>query len=141
MTASQILTIVGYVGFGGLLKSLLDFFIGSRGTKQNARLTFKEIRYKAIILLCYALVNYEREKTYLLLNRPDINSYEKLVNELHAEFINMSLYGSDKVMLALKEFIDIPSKETLNALAISMRKDLYGISTKLKHTNLQLNAL
>jgi len=139
MTVNEVLTAIGFVGLGGLLKSLLDFFIGSRKAKQDARLTFKEIRYKAIILMSYALVNYEKEKTMLIVNRPDIVSMESLLNELHAEFINMSLYGSDKVLKYLKMFIDNPNRGSLNALAIAMRKDLYGIRTGLKPDALMLN--
>lgn len=132
MTAEQILTALGLVGFGGLLKSLFDFFIASRKAKQDSKHTLKETRYKAIILLCYALVNYDREKTTLVINRPDITSIDRLRNEVHAEFINMSLFGSDKVILEMKQFLLKQNNQTLNDLALAMRKDLYGIRTNLK---------
>lgn len=140
MSVNQILTAIGFIGLGGLLKSLLDFFIGSRKSKQDAKLTFKEIRYKAIILMSYALVNYEKEKTMMVVNRPDISSIERLENELHAEFLNMSLYGSDNVVLQFKQFINLSNTDTLNKLAIAMRKDLYGINTKLRPDALMLNS-
>jgi len=139
MTVNEILTAIGFVGLGGLLKSILDFFIGSRKAKQDAKLTFKEVRYKAIILMSYALVNYEKEKTMLVVNRPDIASIDRLLNELHAEFINMLLYGSDEVILNLKKIIDHPTADTLNILAIKMRKDLYGITTWLKPSALKFD--
>jgi len=138
MSTNILITAIGFIGLGGLLKSLLDFFIGSRKTKQEAQLTFKEVRYKAIILMSYALLYYEREKTMLVVNRPDINSIGRLKNELQAEFINMSLYASDKVIIMLKRFLDFPDSDSLNNLALSMRKDLYGIRTKLKADALHL---
>lgn len=131
MSVNQLLTAIGFIGLGGLLKSILDFFIGSRKAKQDAQLTFKEVRYKAIILMSYALVYYEREKTMLVVNRPDITSIQRLENELQAEFINMSLYASDDVIKKLKTFLESPTTGSLNHLAIAMRKDLYGIRTKL----------
>lgn len=132
MTEEHILTVIGLVGFGGLLKSGFDFLIASRKAKQDSKHSLKETRYKTIILLCYALVYYDREKTTLVINRPDINSIDRLRNEVHAEFINMSLFGSDNVILEMKQFILQQNSQTLNNLAIAMRKDLYGIKTNLK---------
>ena len=141
MTTEQIFTALGLVGFGGLLKSIFDFFIASRKAKQEAKHTLKETRYKTIILLCYALVYYDREKTTLIINRPDINSIDRLRNEVHVEFINMSLFGSDKVILEMKQFLLKQNSQTLNNLALAMRKDLYGIKTNLKgnHFDIGLN--
>lgn len=138
MTADQIFTTIGLVGFGGLLKSGFDFLIASRKAKQDAKHTLKETRYKTIILLCYALVYYDREKITLIINRPDITSIDRLRNEVHAEFINMSLFGSDKVILKMKQFVLEQNNQTLNNLAIAMRKDLYGIRTNLKSDNFDI---
>lgn len=132
MTTDQIFTMIGLIGFGGLLKSGFDFIIASRKAKQDSKHTMKETRYKAIILLCYAIVYYDQEKTAIIINRPDINSIERLRNEVQAEFINMSLFGSDRVIMEMKLFILSQDRESLNNLALAMRKDLYGIKTKLK---------
>lgn len=132
MTTDQILTAVGLIGFGGLLKSSFDFLIASRKAKQDSKHSLKEIRYKTIILLCYAIVYYDREKTTIIISRPDIDSIDRLRNEVHAEFINMSLFGSDNVILEMKNFIIQQNGQALNNLAIAMRKDLYGIRTNLK---------
>lgn len=132
MTSDQILTAIGLIGLGGLLKSGFDFLIASRKAKQDAKHILKETRYKAIILLCYSLVHYEKEKTTLIINRPDIDSLDRLKNEINAEFVNMSLYGSDHVILEMKRFCQKQDSLTLSSIAMAMRKDLYGIKTKLK---------
>jgi len=44
MTAEQILSAIGLIGIGGLLKSLFDFIIESRKSKQTAKNTLKEAR-------------------------------------------------------------------------------------------------
>ena len=54
MTTGQVLTVIGLVGFGGLLQIAFDFFVESKKVKQTAKQTLKETRYKAIIILCYA---------------------------------------------------------------------------------------
>lgn len=132
MTIEQIFTAIGLVGFGGLLKSFFDYLIASKKAKQDSKHLLKETRYKTIVLLCYALVYYDREKTTLVINRPDITSIDRLRNEVHAEFINMSLFASDDVIHKMKAFIKNQNNMSLNDLAISMRKDLYGIRTSLK---------
>lgn len=50
MTAEQIISVVGLVGFGGILKTSFDFLVATRKAKQDAKQTMKETRYKAIIL-------------------------------------------------------------------------------------------
>jgi hypothetical protein len=138
MTAEQIISTIGLVGLGGLLKSSFDYFISSKKTKNESRHNFKEVRYKSIILLGFALINYEKERATLIINRPDITSSDRLKNELEAEFINMSLYGSDQVILKLKELIITQNRQALSDLAFAMRKDLYGIKTKLRKDHINI---
>ena len=133
MTIDQIITAVGLVGIGGLLKAGFDYLIATRKAKQDSKQEFKEKRYKAIILLCYALVHYDKEGTNLTINRPDISSLDRLKNEVSAEFLNMSLFASDKVILKMADFIKNKDVSNLNSLALAMRKDLYGIRTRLRN--------
>ncbi|MDV3856311.1 hypothetical protein CMT56_14450 [Elizabethkingia anophelis] len=141
MSIDQILTGIGLVGIGGLLKSFFDFLVANQKLKNDAKQSTKEIRYKEIILMCYALVNYDKEKTTLIINRPDIDSKERLKNEISIEFINMSLFGSDNVIITMKKFISKPEPKTLNNLAIAMRKDLYGIRTKLNQNHFNIKEI
>lgn len=138
MTASEIISLIGLIGIGGLLKSLFDLFIGSRRAKSEKKQEFKEVRYKAIILLCHAYINYDSEEMHLIIQRPDIKSREALYNELKAEWTNMVLYASDKVILSMKRFLESSGKTTFNEMVLAMRKDLYGIRTRLKMENLNL---
>jgi hypothetical protein len=50
----------------------------------------------------------------------------------------MSLFGSDKVIIKMKQFIKEQNSQALNELAIAMRKDLYGIWTNLKSNSLDV---
>ena len=138
MTTQEIISAIGLIGLGGLLKGLLDFFIADRKRKSETKHQFKETRYKAIILLCYTYVNFEREGTTIIVQRPDIDSKDRLFNELNAEWINMTLYASDKVLLAMKNFLKSGEESEFNELIIAMRKDLYGIKTKMTIGNLRL---
>lgn len=136
MSADQIITVIGLIGIGGLLKSAIDYTIDIRKSKQGARHTFKETRYKAVILLCFACINYEKEKIRLIINRPDIDSTATLKNELHAEWINMAHYASDSVVNQMKKFLEPLDTDSFNNLILFMRKDLYGMIWNIKEESM-----
>ncbi|MBL1278658.1 MAG: hypothetical protein COA33_000155 [Fluviicola sp.] len=131
MTVEQILAALGLIGIGGILQAVVTYIIGSRKKKSDAKQELKEKRYKAILLLCYAFVNYAREHTKLVINRPNITSKEELLNELNAEWVNMSLYASDNVISKMKNLLETQNANSYNSLIIEMRKDLYSVKTKL----------
>ena len=132
MTTDQIIDAVTLIGLGSIFTAIFNYFAAKRKAKHDARQSYKETRYKAIIMLSYHCVYYDHDRQLLIDKRPDINNLERLKNELHAEFINMALFASDKVILRMKEFIKKATPNTLNNLAVAMRKDLYGIRTGLK---------
>lgn len=139
MTITEIIiSTIGFIGIGVILKSLLDFIIENKKRKDDSKQQFKETRYKAIILLMHSLIKYEKEKIKLLKHRPDIETKEELINELYTEWINMSLFASDKVILKMKEFVKNPSNSNFNNTIIEMRKDLYSIKTKLKENDFNI---
>ncbi|OFZ67849.1 MAG: hypothetical protein A3D92_03885 [Bacteroidetes bacterium RIFCSPHIGHO2_02_FULL_44_7] len=131
MNTEQILAALGLIGIGGIIQALVSYIIGSRKKKSDAKQELKEIRYRAIILLCYAFINYEREKTALMINRPNITSKDELLNELNAEWVNMSLYASDDVIIRMKQLLEKQTESTYNALIIEMRRDLFSVKSKL----------
>lgn len=136
MIIKDIVSVIGLIGIGGLLKSAFDFFIGNQNRKSQSKHEFKQLRYKTIILLCFTFLYYDREKPTLLIHRPDLKSKDDLHNEIFAEWNNMMLYASDKVISALREYLKNSNQEYYNRLIISMRKDLYGIRTKVKSEDL-----
>ncbi len=131
MNIEQILAILGAIGISGIIPAIVAYFISSRKKKTDAKQELKEKRYKSILLLCYAFINYEKEHTRLIINRPNITSKEALYNELEAEWVNMSLYASDEVIKKMKELLKSKNQSSFNALIITMRKDLYGLKSKL----------
>ena len=135
MTTDQLLTAIGLIGIGGLLKSLIDYIVTLFKTKADSKHLFKETRYKAILLLCYAYTNFEKDKLSLIIKRPDINSSDQLYEEISAEWVNMALYASDQVILKMREFLEKKDQAAYNDLIITMRKDLYGIKSKLEPQN------
>lgn len=137
MNTNEIIQIVGLIGVGGLLKSGFDFLMDNRKRRTETQHQFKETRYKAILLLLYSLMYYEHEQDQLKKHRPDIQSKEDLENEIRAEWTNMVLFASDNVILAMQKFNRNPERESFAKTLLAMRKDLYGIRTSLKISDLK----
>ena len=132
MNTKEIIETIGFIGIGGLLKSAFDYFyVEKKKTKDQSRHELKEIRYKAVIILCYTLLNYEENKEKLSNHRPDIKSKEELNKEIELEWLNMALYASDSVISATKEFLLLSNQENLTNMILTMRKSLYDIKTSL----------
>ena len=136
MDIEEIIKILGLIGIGGILKSFIDIFLERKKQKNTSLHGFKEPRYKAIIILLYALFDYDSKGNKLSILRPDIKSKNDLIDELYTEWISMALYAPDNVIINMKLFLDDQSINNFNEVIISMRKDLYSIRTKLKNDNL-----
>jgi hypothetical protein len=74
----------------------------------------------------YGFLEYKDSSDFLIIQRPDLNSKEKLLLELKTEWNNMILYASDEVLLKAHTFLNTPTHENYKRIAIAMRKDLWG---------------
>jgi hypothetical protein len=131
-------TIFG-TAFGSVITGLISAHFDKKKNKYTSKHKFKEDRYKAIVLLMYSLANYENEQVKLQKHRPDLTTREELIDELTAEWTNMSLYANDTVLMKTKGFLENPDQEHLNVALIAMRHNLYDIHTQLKPEDLTLN--
>ncbi|MGL4596910.1 MAG: hypothetical protein ACRCYO_05250 [Bacteroidia bacterium] len=139
-TLKMILSALGFIGFGGLLKSAFDYFyIEDKKRKDQTRHAVKENGYHNFLLLSHILLEYEKSKAKLAITKPEIKSREELLNELKLEWMGMALYASDDVIRAAKKFLEKPSYETHNEMIFAMRKSLYAIKTSLTLDELKLN--
>ena len=137
-TTQIIISALGLLGLGGLLKSILDFFVEDRKRKSESKHVLKEERYKAIILLCYALINYDKEKENLKIRRHNIKTKDDLFEEVYLEWVNMPLYASDSIIKTTKMFLENYNQQTFSKAVIAMRKDLYNIRTHLSESDLTI---
>jgi hypothetical protein len=123
--------IVGVIGTG-----LVSSYFTIRWQRRNADLArlqeYKETRYKCIILLMHAYMNFDKEIERLGKHRPDIKTYRDLEDELRSEHINSFLYASDYFIQSLQDFIATPNNLNLRNTALAIRKDLWGIKTNLE---------
>jgi len=138
MTTQEIISMIGLLGIGAILRGIIDSFLKKRETTHKAEHEHRAIRYKAALVLMYALLDFEKEKSRLQIHRPEIKNKEQLHDEIKLEFNTMILFGSDNVLKSVKAFIHNPSEQHFHIVALAMRQDLYRIGTKLKAEDLKL---
>lgn len=138
MLYQNIISAIGLIGIGAIVQSIISFSLKKREVKSQTQHEFKNVRYKAIILLANALLDFEKHNPELQLQGRNFSGRDDLLEELKVERNNMILFASDQVILALNAYIKNPNEEKFYNLALTMRKDLYGLATKLQPVNLKL---
>lgn len=135
ITLNIILGLLGVVGIGGIITTMmakqkeLDFKV----------LENKEKRYKSCLL--YMDVYFEPKNIkYLSSRQPDIDTSNDVIKYLQAEYHEMILYASREVILSLKRFIEVPTREQFLATVLAMRKDLWSKKVDLNTTEISLSS-
>jgi hypothetical protein len=131
MDTAVISTIISF-GLGTVLGTYLKIRWERTNSAQLQKQEFKTTRYKAIILLMYSLLDFDKNKGKLEKHGRDFVVVDDLVDELRTEWNNMLLYASDDVLRTVQDFISKPERDSFRRGALAMRKDLWGGKVSLK---------
>ncbi len=131
--------IIASLSLGGLLSIFLQSILQNRSRIFEQQLSFKEKRYKAIIVLMYANLNPKSELKHLKIYREDISDHEALIRELKLELYDGMLYAGDEVLKSLRVFIEEPNHQNYSSVALAMRRDLYGKKTKIEFDDIKVD--
>ncbi len=126
----SLLKIAGLLGIGGLISSYFTLLWQRKNEDTKARQEYKETRYKCVVLLMRALLEFDKYKDMLIRHGYSISNKDDLINLLKDEQLSAMLYASKSSIKVMGSFINEPSKTTLISAVIEMRKDLW----KLKGT-------
>lgn len=132
-TAQVILSFLGIIGIGGIITSIFN----KSKEIEFQKLEQKQRRYKSILLFMDVYFNSKNIK-YLSSRQPDIHSEKDVIEYLKAEYHEMLLYASKKVILSVKNFIENPKKNNFLEVILAMRKDLWIKRPDLKIYDLEL---
>jgi hypothetical protein len=131
MTIENIVAILGLLGIGGLISGYFTLLWQRRSVDLAKKQEYKETRYKCITMLMHGRLDFERSRCELLKYGYSIHTTEDLTALLRAEHINAFLFASDDFIRSLGEFIQTPSEANLVQTALCIRKDLWGVKTRL----------
>jgi hypothetical protein len=124
--------LIAGLGIGSVITALIQHSLKRREVAHQSQREALEARYKVIILLMYAAYDFESNEAPMRINRPDLKSRNDVLENLHAEWINATLFASESTLNALCHFLSDPSFKHLAECAVSMRQDLGRGSLPLK---------
>ncbi len=128
----SLIKIVGLLGIGGLISSYLTILWQRRNSEERAKQEYKETRYKCIVLLMRALIEFEKYQKMLIKHGYDISNKEELIDLLQDEQLSAILYASRGFIKSMGKFIVEPNKDNIISAVIEMRKDLWKLKGKLE---------
>ena len=126
MTFENALTALGLLGVGGVVGTYLRILWERKKEAQLHKQDFKETRYKCVILLMYATLDFDKHGPLLRQHGRNFDDFDALHDELLTEWHNMILFASEDVLVKVHEFINTPSIESFRRSALAMRADLWG---------------
>jgi len=124
---NETLQIIGAIGVGGLLSSYLTLLWTNRQEDKRKHQDYKETRYKCIIHLLHAKLNFEKNQKVLNQYGYNIADIGDLDDLLEAELVNSYLFASTKFIETLEKFIQSPSEAARISVAKAIRKDLWQL--------------
>lgn len=125
-TVEIILGLLGLVGMGSIIANAQT----KRKELEFKALENKERRYKSCLLYMDVYFRPANIK-YLSSRQSDIDSASDVIEYLKAEYHEMILYASKPVILAVKAFIEHPTREAFLVAVLAMRRDLWSKQTEL----------
>lgn len=131
MSVENALSFLGLLGIGGLLSSFLTILWQRKNANKVRHQEYKETRYKCIIILMHAYLNFDKNKSVLLKHGYDIHHTADLADLLKTEHVNAFLYASDEFIQDLGAFIKEPNEHNLYLVARAIRKDMWGLKTSI----------
>lgn len=123
---NNIILILSGLGIGSILGVIAKSFLDKQQHKFSKIFEYKEVRYKAIMILMWVAMNPSKYELQMLSkHRSDIKSAEDLDSELNLEYHNAMLFASDEVLDALNTFLKQKNIENWQITVRAMKKDLY----------------
>lgn len=128
--------LIAGLGAGSAITAIIQHLLKRKEAAYDSQRKDIEARYRVVILLMYAVVDFEGNETALRINRPDLKTKQAVLKELEAEWVNMVLFASSATLKSLRSFIEGPSRITLLGAAYAMRKDLGRGAVAIKEANI-----
>lgn len=122
--SSLITGLITGLGVGTVVTAMVQYFLKRKEATHDSQRKDLEARYRVVILLMYAAVDFESNHASFRINRPDLKTKQAVLEDLKAEWHNMILFASSATIRALQNFISQPTRTNLFQAALSMRADL-----------------
>lgn len=126
MIFESAINVIGLLGIGGVIGTYLRIVWERRDKALSQMQEFKFARYKCIIILMHAALNFEQRNPHLRQVGRNFQTKEELIEEIEMEWHNSILFASDEALKSIHAFLNQPSSSLFKQSVIAMRQDLWG---------------
>jgi hypothetical protein len=130
--------LIAGLGMGSVITAQIQHALKLKEAAHQSQRQALEARYKVVILLMYAAIDFAGNETAMRIHRPDLKNQSDVLDDLRAEWTNMLLFASKNTLDLLRVFILEPTGNNLAKCAISMRVDLGRQPVDLETLDLNL---
>jgi deoxyadenosine/deoxycytidine kinase len=138
MDKIQILTSLASAIIGGVIATYLKAFLEKRKEIEINLQKITEDKYRSLLIFMACAIDFNKRRFFSLNEQVENKSAEDYLNQIKEYYYHSILYSPDKVIIALKEFINNPNKLNYAKVAQEMRKDLWNKNTKLSFEQILL---
>jgi hypothetical protein len=144
MDITVILSILGSLGFGGIIGGYLQHLWNKKRDIDIQIQTLNENKYRSTLVFMRCILKPTNFQQFDLSdpNFPSKASFKVIknysMNKVLEFYYNSTLYASDDVLKAEREFLNTPTVSNFFKTALAMRRDLWKKKSKIEFDELYL---
>jgi len=123
---------------GGIVATILKTLLEKKKDIEISYNKLMEEKYRSLLVFMACALDIKNKRFFTLQEQHPNTTTEDYVNLLKEYYYQSVLYSSDNVILAIKEFINNPTKQQYINVAKEMRIELWGKSTNLSYDSIVL---
>ena len=135
-------TIIGFLSsalIGGITVAIIQHVLDKKKEIELNLNKLMEEKYRSLLVFMACALDIEKVRYFNIYEEREMKTSQDYLNKIKEYCYHSILYCPDEVILALKQFIETPSKENYIKTATAMRKDLWNKGTKLKKEDIILD--
>ena len=135
-------TIIGFLSsalIGGITVAVIQHVLDKKKEIELNSNKLMEEKYRSLLVFMACALDIEKVRYFNIYEDREMKTSQDYLNKIKGYYYHSILYCPDEVILALKQFIETPSKENYIKTATAMRKDLWNKETKLKKEDIILD--
>lgn len=139
MDIKIIISLLAGLGFGSILTAIVSNALDKKKERDLNLARILEDKYRGLLVFMACALDIEKKKYFTINEQVTQKTSQDYLSQIKEYYYHSTLYSSDEVILALKDFIKSPSQEMYIKVAQAMRSDLWKRNTRLGFNDINLN--
>ncbi|MEX2410240.1 MAG: hypothetical protein WD607_02510 [Candidatus Paceibacterota bacterium] len=139
MDINIITSLIAGLGLGSVVTAFVSSYLDKKKEVELNLAKILEDKYRSLLVFMACVLDIEKKKYFTINEQVAQKTSKEYLEQVKEYYYHSTLYSSDEVILALKNFIKSPNQEMYIKVAQAMRNDLWKRKTKLNFNDINLN--